>query len=187
LDDSYEPDYTGKGVHVYVLDTAVRFTHTEFAGKDAACFYNVFTKNNICDSAGNHGSHVAATVVGTTYGVAKGATLLSVQVLDSQGKGPMSGVIEGIDQIIKEKERNPSVPMVANLSLGGDFSDALDAAVDRAVRSGIVFVVSAGNEMRRACSQSPAAADKAITVAASTKRDKFARYSNWGSCVDILA
>lgn len=130
-----------------------------------------------------HGTHVAGTVAGTRYGVAKRATIHPVRVLGCDGGGSMSGVIAGVDWVAKNAEK----PAVANLSLGGGASRSLDEAVDNAIKQGIVMVLAAGNEDSDACNTSPARTRDAITVGASTRQDQRADFSNWGDCVDILA
>jgi subtilisin family serine protease len=130
-----------------------------------------------------HGTHVAGTVGGSTYGVAKGVTLIAVRVLDCSGSGTNSGVIAGIDWVAS----NRVLPAVANMSLGGGASQAVDDAVARLTGAGVTLAVAAGNENQDACNTSPARAPSAITVGATTSSDARASFSNWGTCLDIFA
>jgi subtilisin family serine protease len=173
---------TGAGVHAYIIDTGIRGTHTEFTGRIGAGFTAINDRNGTTDCNG-HGTHVAGTVGGTTYGVAKRVTLYPVRVLNCRGSGTNSGVIAGIDWVAGRTAR----PAVANMSLGGGFSQAINDAVQRAVGRGITMVVAAGNDGANACSYSPASAANAITVGATTNTDTRASYSNFGTCVDVFA
>ncbi|MEJ2577583.1 MAG: S8 family peptidase [Kineosporiaceae bacterium] len=187
LNHSFNADLTGSGVAVYILDTGVRPTHTEIRGR-------VWTgRNFIADSGGvnpirtadchGHGTHVAATAGGRIYGVAKQASIVPVRVLGCDGSGTMSGVIAGLDWVAAQSHR----PAVANLSLGGSYSSALNAAVASAVSAGVTVVVAGGNSGANACSYSPSSAPSAITVGATTSSDAAAGYSNYGSCLDLYA
>ena len=184
LNSSYTYDNTGSGVTTYILDTGVYSAHSEFTGRVSNGFTAVADGKGTEDCHG-HGTHVAGTVAGTVYGVAKQATIVPVRVLSCTGSGSWSGVIAGIDWTITHHQ--PGVPAVANMSLGGGFSSAINAAIVRAVADGITYVVAAGNENSDACTRSPASAADAITVAASTSIDSRASFSNWGTCVDIFA
>lgn len=135
------------------------------------------------DDCNGHGTHVAGTVAGAEYGVAPAAIIHAIRVLDCKGSGSMSGVIKGVDWVTKYHQK----PAVANMSLGGGASSALDKAIANSIEAGVHYVVAAGNEDQDACNVSPARADKALTVGATDNRDKRASFSNWGSCVDVFA
>ncbi|KAG2235094.1 serine protease 1 [Thamnidium elegans] len=184
----------GDGVKVYVIDTGVNVDHTDFGGR---ALWGKTVPNGDRDEDGNgHGSHCAGTIGGTRYGVAKKATPVAVKVLRSNGSGTMSDVVRGVDwatgEHLKEEARAQEKGekykgAVANMSLGGGKSPSLDLAVNGAVDSGIVFAVAAGNDNADACNYSPAAAELAITVGASTISDERAYFSNYGECVDVFA
>lgn len=183
-DGSYGYVATGSGVNVYVVDTGIRSTHTDFGGRVAPGFTTVDDGFGSADCHG-HGTHVAGTVGGTTFGVAKGVTLVPVRVLDCNGDGTTSTVIEGISWI---RAHHPDhEPAVANFSLGGPASDALDEAIAALVAEGVTVVAAAGNDAVPACLESPARVPEVITVAASTQSDVAADFSNYGSCTDIYA
>lgn len=184
LDNAYEYNLDGSNVHAYILDTGIRATHNEFIGRVGVGIDFIDNDNipNDC-SVNGHGTHVAATVGGSQYGVAKNITLHGVKVLDCSGSGTTSGVIAGVDWV----RNNAVFPAVANMSLGGGVSRTLDSAVNDAVASGITFVVAAGNNNGAdACTQSPARVANVITVASSTRVDSRSNFSNIGSCVDIF-
>ena len=182
LSASYSYNANGAGVHAYIVDTGLRASHAEFVGRVGAGF-SVVTDGLGTDDCNGHGTHVAGTIGGTQWGVAKGVTLHPVRVLNCAGSGSASGVIAGIDWI----SRNATRPAVANLSLGGSAYAPLDTAVTNAVNLGITFAVAAGNANVNACTSSPARADAALTVAATTNSDARAAFSNYGACVDIFA
>jgi aqualysin 1 len=182
LSNSFTYTRTGSGVHAYIIDTGIRATHVEFTGRVGAGRDIVGNDNDPNDCNG-HGTHVAGTVGGTTYGVAKAVTLHAVRVLNCAGSGSNSGVIAGIDWV----RLNHVKPAVANMSLGGGASTATDQAVANAVAAGVTMVVAAGNSNANACNYSPARAPSAITVGATTSTDARASYSNFGTCVDIFA
>ena len=173
---------TGAGVYAYILDTGILTGHSEFTGRLAGGFTAISDGLGASDCNG-HGTHVAGTVGGTVYGVAKGVTLVPVRVLNCSGSGTTSGVIAGVDWVAI----NRILPAVANMSLGGGASATLDAAVANAVSLGVTFVVAAGNSNVSACTASPAREPSAITVGATTNTDARASYSNYGSCVDLFA
>ena len=175
---------TGRGVTAYVVDTGILATHTQFEGRVLPGFTAIADGKGSTDCNG-HGTHVAGTIAGSTYGVAKDTTLVPVRILACSGSGTTSGVIAGIDWMISNHAAG--VPAVANMSIGGGLSASLNSAVDRAVADGISVVVAAGNSNANACSYSPASAVNAITVAATNLLDNRASFSNWGTCVDIFA
>ena len=186
LGGSYVYNADGTGVTVYIIDTGINLTHTEYNGRAFKGIDEVTIGGPATDCNG-HGSHVAGTVGGTTYGVAKKVKLVAVRVLDCSGSGTYSGVIAGIDWVTAQKNANPSVPSVANMSLGGGLSSAVNQAVANSVAAGVVYAVAAGNSSADACLTSPAATPTAITVGATDSGDGFASFSNRGSCVDINA
>lgn len=177
---------TGQGTHIYVVDTGVRGTHDEFAGRIGNGFdaFENTEDNGAPEDCQGHGTHVAGTTAGTTYGLAKDATVHAVRVLDCNGSGTIASVVGGIDWVAANAVPGVSV---ANMSLGGGFSEALNNAVNNAVESGVPFVVAAGNENTRACTKSPASTPSAITVGSTTNSDSRSSFSNFGDCVDIFA
>jgi subtilisin family serine protease len=190
LSSSFTYNATASGVDAYIIDTGILTTHQEFGGRAVGGFSSIGTSTNWTDQNG-HGTHVAGTVGGATYGVAKNVNLYAVRVLDGSGSGTTSGVIAGINWAITH---HTSRPAVANMSLGGGASSSLDAAVQSAVNDGIVMCVAAGNNSRNASNYSPARVSAAITVGASgayptlgTNYDAYASYSNYGSIVDLFA
>ncbi|WP_299002192.1 S8 family peptidase [uncultured Shewanella sp.] len=182
LSNSYHYDYDGTGVTAYVIDTGVLNTHNEF-GNRASSGYDFVDNDNDATDCNGHGTHVAGTIGGSTYGVAKNVDIVGVRVLSCSGSGTTSGVVSGIDWV----KNNASGPSVANMSLGGGASTTLDNAVNEAVAAGISFVVAAGNDDSDACNYSPARAADAITVGSTTSSDARSSFSNYGSCLDIYA
>lgn len=183
LNAAYNYQYTGAGVYAFVIDTGIRPSHVEFSGRVSAGFTAIADGNGSADCNG-HGSHVAGTVGGSTWGVAKGVSLVPVRVLDCAGSGTNSGVIAGVDWVAGQTAMRPAV---ANMSLGGGLSSALNASVAAAVAKGVTMVVAAGNSNANACNSSPASEPSAITVGATTSTDARASYSNYGTCLDIFA
>ncbi|GAB6900043.1 S8 family peptidase [Kineosporia succinea] len=170
----------GSGVTAYVIDTGVRSTHSDLAGRVLSGYSTVSDGNGTEDCAG-HGTHVAGTIGGATYGVAPGVNIVPVRVLGCDGSGTSSDVIAGVNWVTA----NASGPSVVNMSLGGESNAALDNAVNASIASGITYAVAAGNDAKDACTNSPADVPNAITVAASTNTDMNASFSNFGSCVDL--
>ncbi|MGK5630820.1 S8 family peptidase [Streptomyces sp. URMC 123] len=182
-DGSYTyPDGGGEGVTAYVIDTGVRIGHQDFEGR-ASHGFDAIDGDNVADDGNGHGTHVAGTIAGAAHGVAKKAKIVAVRVLDDQGSGTTEQVVAGIDWVTK----NHQGPSVANLSLGGTADPALDAAVQKAIASGVTFAVAAGNESSDAGERSPSRVKEAITVASSTKNDEQSDFSNFGSVVDLYA
>lgn len=181
LDARYNFDDSGDGVHVYVIDTGIRQSHGDFDGSRAVPFLDLFGGDS-GDTQG-HGTHVAGTIGGKTFGVAKRAHLHAVRTLDDFGYAPWSDIIQAIDSVIIKHRK----PAIINLSLGGPTFEQVDTAVQKAVRAGITVVVAAGNSGADACNTSPAREPLAITVGATAETDRLASFSNHGRCVDILA
>ncbi|MFI8007501.1 S8 family peptidase [Streptomyces sp. NPDC086010] len=176
------PDAAGDGVTAYVIDTGVRVTHTDFGGR-ATSGFDAVDNDDDADDGNGHGTHVAGTIAGSAHGVAKKAKIVAVRVLDDAGSGTTEQVVAGIDWVTA----NHKGPSVANMSLGGGADPALDAAVQKAIASGVTFAVAAGNESSDAGEGSPSRVPEAITVASSTKDDEQSSFSNFGSVVDIYA
>lgn len=183
LDASYTYNQTGAGVDAYIIDTGIRTTHNEFGGR-AVAGYDAVTPGGTAADGNGHGTHVAGTVGGSTYGVAKGVHLVAVRVLDNSGSGSTSGVVAGIDWVTGDHTTHPAV---ANMSLGGGASTALDDAVRRSIADGVTYAIAAGNSSANVSGFSPARVAEAITVGATDINDAFASFSNFGAGVDILA
>ena len=183
LDTTYSYISTGAGVDAYVIDTGILGTHSEFTGRMKSGYSAIGKSTNTTDCNG-HGTHVAGTIGGRTYGVAKAVSLIPVRVLDCRGLGKNSGVIAGINWVIKNHTNGKAV---ANMSLGSGASSTLDTAINNLINDNVTVVVAAGNSNANACNYSPARVPNAITVAASTSADSVASFSNTGSCVDIIA
>ncbi|ORE21432.1 serine protease 1 [Rhizopus microsporus] len=189
----YDPN-GGEGVKVYVIDTGVNVNHVDFEGR--ASWGHTVPSGDIDEDGNGHGSHCAGTIAGKRYGVAKKAQPVAVKVLRSNGSGTMQDVGAGVewattqhikDKATAQKEGKKYKGAVANMSLGGGRSRFLERIVNGAVEAGIVFSVAAGNDNSDACDYSPAAAELAITVGASTIKDERAYFSNYGKCVDVFA
>ncbi len=187
LNGTYAYANDGSGVTVYIVDSGINLTHTEFTGRVVAGYDAIRTASTGAVDCNGHGTHVAGTVGGTVYGVAKQVSLVAVRVLDCAGSGSGSGVVAGLDWVLAQKQASPSRPMVVNMSLGGGAFAALDSAIARLSRAGVTVVVAAGNSAVDACTSSPARAVTAITVGATMSDDGFAGFSNWGTCVDVNA
>jgi subtilisin family serine protease len=182
LNNTYTYNQTGQGVQAYIIDTGMRATHQQFTGRVGNGFTAINDGNGTNDCNG-HGTHVAGTVGGTTYGIAKQVTLHAVRVLDCAGSGSTTGVIAGVDWVTQ----NHGSPAVANMSLGGGVSTALDQAVANSISSGVSYAIAAGNSNANACNSSPARVATANTVGATTNTDARSSFSNFGTCVDIFA
>jgi subtilisin family serine protease len=181
LDRKFEPGATGAGIHTYTIDTGLDKGHSDFAGRVGEGF-SVFG-GEPSDGHG-HGTHVTGTIAGTTWGVAKAATIHAVRVLDSQGSGSDSDVIRGIDWVTGHVQAN-KWPAVANMSLGGSVSPALDQAVCNSIAAGVTYAIAAGNDNLNACNYSPSRVKQALTLGASDERDVSASFSNTGGCIDL--
>jgi len=182
LGGSYTYDFDGSGVNAYIVDTGIRKTHEDFGGR-ALDGFSAIGDGRGTDDCNGHGTHVAGTVGGATWGVAKNATLWAVRVLNCVGSGTTAGVIAGLDWVTA----NRVTPAVANMSLGGGASDALDDAVRRSIAAGVTYAVAAGNNNRNACNYSPARVAEALTAGATTAADARSSFSNFGACVDLFA
>jgi subtilisin family serine protease len=183
LNGTYTYTPTGAGVHAYIIDTGIRVTHTQFGTRASVAFDSIGDGQNGNDCNG-HGTHVAGTVGGSTYGVAKGVTLHAVRVLDCNGDGTDSTVIAGVDWVTA----NRVTPAVANMSLGGGASSALDTAVQNSINAGVTYAIAAGNDYGiDACTESPGRVAAALTVGSSTSVDGKSDFSNIGTCVDLFA
>ncbi|MBW3655550.1 MAG: S8 family peptidase, partial [Gemmatimonadetes bacterium] len=171
----------------YIIDTGIDTGHAEFTGRISASSFDAFTDGN--DDCNGHGTHVAGTVGGTTYGIAKSVTLVRVRVLDCGGSGTWSGVVAGIDWVV---ENHVTGPAVSNMSLGGGANTTVDDAVKRMIADGVASAVAAGNGnlagiAQDACKYSPARVPDAMTIGATTKTDAKTSWSNYGACVDWFA
>lgn len=182
LNSAFTYGTTGAGVSAYVIDTGIRPTHVDFGGR-ARVGYDALGGDGV--DCNGHGTHVAGTIGGATYGVAKGVSLVGVRTLSCSGSGSTSQIIAGIDWVIRDHAAG--VPAVANLSLGGGANSALDTAVGNLIKDGVATAVAAGNSKADACGTSPARVGAALTAAASQSNDAFASFSNYGSCVDVIA
>jgi len=182
LNGSYTYSADGTGVRAYILDTGILPGHVDFGGRVSGGYTAIADANGTSDCNG-HGTHVAGTVGGTQWGVAKNVTLVPVRVLGCTGSGTLSGVIAGIDWVTA----NAVKPAVANMSLGSSVNTSVNDAVARSVAAGITYVVAAGNENTDACTRSPASTPSAITVGSTANTDARSSFSNFGTCVDIFA
>lgn len=180
LSGTYTYTRTGTGVRAYIIDTGIQTNHPQF-GTRASAVYDALGGNG--QDCNGHGTHVAGTVGSSTYGVAKGAYLRAVRVLNCSGSGATSGIIAGIDWV----RTNRINPAVANMSLGGGLSSSLNTAATNLANSGVFLAVAAGNENQNACNVSPASASAVFTTASSTSGDAKSSFSNWGSCVEGYA
>ncbi|HEX2269027.1 MAG TPA: S8 family peptidase [Pyrinomonadaceae bacterium] len=188
LDKSYSYNRDGEGVNAYIIDTGILTTHWEFGQRAFAVYDALEGEGNGIDCNG-HGSHVAGTIGGQTYGVAKRVRLLSVRVLNCQGTGTWSDVIDGVNFVTwhRAQPEQQGAPAVANMSLGGERNMAVDAAVRNSIRAQVTYVVAAGNGSSDASNYSPAAVSEAITVGATDRIDARAEFSNYGPVLDLFA
>ncbi len=183
LDNSYTYNFDGTGVDVWIIDTGIRQTHVDFGGRASRDFDSVGDGQNGNDCNG-HGTHVAGTAAGSSFGVAKNARIHAVRVLNCSGSGTWAGVIAGIDYVTQQAPTHPL--SVANMSLGGGANQSVDDALNNSSAAGVVHVVAAGNSATDACTASPARAAQAYTVASSTISDARSSFSNFGTCVEIF-
>ncbi|MEV4754764.1 S8 family peptidase [Micromonospora sp. NPDC049559] len=186
LSSSYTYNQTASNVRAYIIDTGIRTSHADFGGRAVSGFDAV--DGGAADDCNGHGTHVAGTVGGSAYGVAKGVRLVAVRVLDCNGSGTTEQVVAGIDWVTA----NAAKPAVANMSLGGGADAALDDAVRRSIASGVTYAIAAGNGLLGlisldACTQSPARVTEALTVSATDNTDRKASWANRGTCVDVFA
>ncbi len=182
LDDVYEYAAEGTGVDAYIIDTGILTSHNDFEGRAHEGF-SAFDDEHGSEDCQGHGTHVAGTVGGAEWGIAKNVDLHAVRVLDCQGGGTTDGVIEGVEWVTE----NADGPSVANMSLGGGASEALDEAVQESIDAGITYTVASGNSNTDACGSSPARVADALTVNSSTDSDSRSNFSNFGECTDIFA
>jgi subtilisin family serine protease len=180
LSGTYSYTATASAVRAYVIDTGIYTAHSQFGGR-ASNVYDALGGNG--QDCNGHGTHVAGTIGGSSYGIARAVLLRGVRVLNCSGSGSTSGIIAAVDWV----RTNRINPAVANLSLGGGYSSSLNTAINNLANSGVFVAVAAGNENQNACNVSPASAASAYTTAASTSSDAKASYSNYGSCVDGYA
>ncbi len=188
LSTTYTYFNTGAGVRAYIIDTGIRFSHSQFGGRASSGFDAV--DGGSADDCHGHGTHVAGTVGGSTYGVAKGVSLIGVRVLNCSGSGTNSGVIAGVNWVTGNHQAGQ--PAVANMSLGGGASSALDTAVRNSIADGVSYAVAAGNGnalgiAQNACNSSPARVTEAMTISATDSSDRKASWANYGNCVDWFA
>jgi subtilisin family serine protease len=183
LDQSYTYAQDGTGVDAYIIDCGILLSHNDFGGR-AVTGFDAVTSGGLAIDGNGHGTHVAGTVGGSSYGIAKNVKLIAVRVLDASGSGTISGVIAGVDWVTNDHTTHPAV---ANMSLGGGVSTALDDAVKRSIADGVTYCIAAGNSAALASTSSPADVPEAITVGATDINDAFATFSNYGSLVDISA
>jgi subtilisin family serine protease len=182
LTGTYTYSTTASNVHAYIIDTGILTSHSDFGGRASSGRDFVDNDADATDCNG-HGTHVAGTIGGRLYGVAKGVALVAVRVLNCSGSGTIAGVMAGVNWVTT----NALKPAVANMSLGGGASTTLDNAVRNSIASGVTYAIAAGNSNANACNASPARVATALTVGATTSTDARASFSNFGSCVDIFA
>ncbi|HEU4421357.1 MAG TPA: S8 family serine peptidase [Pilimelia sp.] len=182
LDGVYAYPNTGAGVHAYIFGTGIRFTHTDFGGR-AVSGRDVIDNDDDASDCNGNGTHLAGTVGGTAYGVAKGVTLVAVRNINCQGSGTIAQVVAGIDWVTAHAVK----PAVALLTLGGPATTTFDNAVRASIASGVSYVVGAGASNSDACAFSPARIPEAVTVSATDRTDTRASFANFGPCLDLFA
>ncbi|MFF3320953.1 S8 family peptidase [Streptomyces sp. NPDC002889] len=182
LDGAFTPNSTGRGATAYILDTGIDYAHAEFGGR-ATFGFDAVGDGRLGQDCNGHGTHVAGTVGGRTYGVAREVTLVSVRVLDCQGTGTWSQIVAGLDWVAA----NATQPAVLNMSLGGRRSEAVNSAATAIAAEGILPVVAAGNSSEDACDISPASAQDVVTVGATDRSDEQTSFSNYGACLWVYA
>ena len=182
LNTTYVYSRTGAGVRVYVIDTGIRTAHAEFAGR-ASVGTDLVGDGMAGQDCNGHGTHVAGTIAGSTYGVAKAAQVIAVRVFGCSGGAPFSTIIAAVDWVTA----NAVKPAVTNMSLAGGYYLPVNQAVQASIASGVVYALAAANDNANACNYSPASTPEAITVGSSTSGDVRSYFSNWGSCVDLFA
>ncbi|MEE1740512.1 S8 family serine peptidase [Streptomyces sp. BE147] len=185
LDDTFTTAATGRGVTAYIVDTGIETGHSEFGGRAVSGFDAVADGRDGQDCNG-HGTHVAGTVGGATYGVATSVSLVGVRVLDCQGQGTWAGILAGLDWVVEDATASGR-PAVLNASLGGEKSQTVDEAIDAVAEAGVLPVVAAGNDSADACDVSPAGAGRVVTVGATDDGDRQTAFSNWGTCLELYA
>jgi subtilisin family serine protease len=184
LNSSYTYPTVASGVRAYIVDTGIRFAHTDLGGRAVSGFDAI--DGGTADDGNGHGTHVSGTVGGSSYGVAKGVTLVGVRVLDNAGSGTTAQVVAGIDWVTGDHD--PGEPAVANMSLGGGIDTTIDNAVAASIADGVTYAVAAGNDNgANACNSSPARVPTAITVGSTTSTDARSSFSNIGTCLDLFA
>jgi subtilisin family serine protease len=179
VDDTFTTAATGNGVQAWIIDSGIRVTHQDFGGRAKFVFNAIDDIDTDCNG---HGTHVAGTVGGKAFGVAKNVKLFAVKVVDCDGAGDAASIITGVNFVTQ----NAKKPAVANVSLGGPADPAIDAAIDGSIKAGITYAIAAGNENQNACNDSPARVPGAVTVGAVDQDDQRADFSNFGKCVDIF-
>ncbi|WP_374196705.1 S8 family peptidase [Streptomyces sp. ISL-96] len=187
LDGQFTTDATGAGGNAYILDTGIDYDHAEFGGRARFGFDAFPVEGRFGRDCQGHGTHVAGTVGGATYGVARQADLISVRVLDCEGKGSNATIIAGLEWTARNAALDPDRPAVLNGSLGGSRSYLVNKAATALSDSGVLPVIAAGNDGKDACGVSPASAERVVTVAASDSSDAQTSFSNHGPCVEIYA